>query len=94
MDPFTLTVWYFLISCGLFIFEGGFLYGLLVSEVFLVYCLRNYDDCAIPLGAVMLYVVIWFIVVSCVYAFWLAFLLFLGYCLIFVLPVVLWLHFH
>lgn len=94
MDPFILTIWYLIISGVLFIFKGGFLYGLVISEIFLLYCLWNFDDCAFPLGAVIIYSTVWFIIVSSVYAFWLALVLFLGYCLIFVLPVVLWLHFH
>ena len=94
MDPFVLTIWYLVISCVLFIFKGGFVYGLFISEVYLLYCLWTMDDCAVPLGAVIIYLIIWLIVVSCVSTFWLAILLLLGYCLIFVLPVVLWLHFH
>lgn len=94
MDPFILTVWYLVISCVLFIFKSGYLYGLIISEIFLLYCLWNYDDCAVPLGAGIIYSILWFIVVSGVTTFWIALLIFLGYCLMFVLPVVLWLHFH
>ena len=94
MDPLALTIWYLIISCVLFIFKSGFIYGLFVSEVFLLYCLWTMDDCAIPLGAVIIYLILWIIVVSYVSTFLLALLLLLVYCLIFVLPVVLWLYFH
>ena len=94
MDPFVLTLWYLVINGVLFIFENGFLYGLLISEVFLLYCLRTQDDCAIPLGATILYLVVWVIVVSSIYSFLSAILLLLAYSVIFVLPVILWLRFH
>ena len=96
MDPFILTIWYLVISGVLLICKGGYLYGLAISEAFFLYCLWNYDDddCAFPLVAVIIYLIVWFIIMSGVYTFWLALVLFLIYCLIFVLPVVLWLHFH
>ena len=94
MDPFILIVWYFIINCVLFIFESGFVYGLLISEVFLFFCLRTMDHIAIPLGAIAVYLIIWLIVVSCVYSFLVAILILLAYALVFVLPVYLWFRFH
>ena len=94
MDPFILTIWYLVISGILFIVKGGIFYGLVLSEIFLLYCLWNFDECAIPLGAVIIYLIVWLILVSMMSAFWIALLILLGYCLIFVLPVALWLHFH
>ena len=94
MDPFILTIWYLVISVIVLIFKGGFGYGLLFSEIFLIYCLWNYDDCALPLGAVLVYLIIWLIIVSMSSSFLAALIILLVYCLLFVLPVVLWFHFH
>ena len=94
MDPFILTIWYLVINCILFIFEQGFLWGLIISEVFLLFCLWTMDNATVPLGAVIIYLILWLIIVSGVYSLKLALLILLGYGLILVLPVVLWLYFH
>ena len=82
MDSFIISIWYFIGSLILLIFEGGYLYTPIITAIFIWWAIFKrpaWDDSVAPFISAIIYLIIWFIMVISVYGFIAAIILSLFY---------------
>lgn len=94
MDCFTLSLIYLAVVGVLLIFEGGYLYGLFITVVFLYWTTfkrEAWDESIAPYISAIIYLIVWMLLVSHLFTFWLALLILVATLLVFLSPGIIYL---